>query len=359
MRQHIHFARERHLHDEVFGIIDYLGKGTRVLGPLAVQTCPGAALLRINKETVEHVKEVIATRTIDRPVLPKRFIRAKNFFDHNVEWPIQDSLGRLAGLGQRGVEERGDFLLAQLLERRIGLAQPVCHAEDVVLLEALEILLWIVEPIRMIDAHPVHLALAQQAQDQPVGGSKHFRFFHTQRGQFVDIEEAPVVDLFRSDTPVTETIDLGLQQSIQEIKTLRLARHAVEERYRILQKGTHRRVRLGQRCQAPLDDFLFALALGYSRWVSLAAQRQVTNGGENAVVLCQWLWGPAQKSSEFITPLFQDEGIALGRHRPTVVKVVDGKGPGGIPQADLLGLQGLAIGLPQDWQQQAFMHLHT
>src|SRR5438128_6737813 len=92
MRQHIHFTGERQLHDEVFGIIDCLGKGTRVLGPLAVETCPGAALLRINKETVEHVEEVVATRTIDWPVLPQCFVGTKNFFDHYVEWPIQDSL---------------------------------------------------------------------------------------------------------------------------------------------------------------------------------------------------------------------------------------------------------------------------
>ena len=163
------------------------------------------------------------------------------------------------------------------------------------MLEALEILLRIVEPIRMIDAYPVHLALAQQTQDQPVGGGKHFKFFHAQRGQLVDIEETPVVDLFRGYTPVTETIDLGLQQSVQQIKTLRLARRTVEERYRVLQKGSHRRVRLGQRCQAPLDDFLFTLALGYSGWISLAAQRQVANSGENAVVLCQWLGASPRK----------------------------------------------------------------
>ena len=72
---------------------------------------------------------------------------------------------------------------------------------------------------------------------------------------------------------MTETIDLGLQQAVQQIKTRRLVWRAVEERYRVLQKSAHRRVRLGQRCQAPLDDLFFALALGYFRWIGLAAQR--------------------------------------------------------------------------------------
>jgi hypothetical protein len=48
----------------------------------------------------------------------------------------------------------------------------------------------------MIDAYPVHLALAQQTQDQPVGGCKHLKFFHAQRGQLIDIEKPPIVDLF-------------------------------------------------------------------------------------------------------------------------------------------------------------------
>src|SRR5262245_20336355 len=146
VRQRIHFTGERHLHNEVFGVIDDLGKGTRILGPIAVETCPGTALLCISKETIEQVEEVVATRTIDRPVLSECFVRTKNFFDHNVEWPIQDGLRCIASLSQRGAEERGNFLLTELPERRIGLTEPMCHVEDVVLLEALEILLRIVEP---------------------------------------------------------------------------------------------------------------------------------------------------------------------------------------------------------------------
>src|SRR6185436_14408999 len=121
-------------------------------------------------------------------------------------------LRRLAGLGQVRAEERGDILGTEPLERRIGLAESVRHSQDVVLLEALEILLRIVESIGMIDPHPVYLALAQQAQDEPVGRGKHLGLFHTQGRQFVDIEEASIVDLVRGYTPVTETIDLRLQQ---------------------------------------------------------------------------------------------------------------------------------------------------
>ena len=79
VRQHIHFTGERHLHDEVFGTIDYLGKGTQVLGPITVETCPGAALLCINKETIKQVEEVIAARTVDWPVVSEHFVCARIF----------------------------------------------------------------------------------------------------------------------------------------------------------------------------------------------------------------------------------------------------------------------------------------
>src|SRR4030095_365073 len=117
-------------------------------------------------------------------------------------------------------------------------------------------------------------------------------------------------------------------------------------------------MRVGERCQTPLDDILFALAFSYSSWVSFAAQWQVTNGGENAVVLCERLRSLTQESGKFITPLFQGEGIALGRNRPTMVKVVYSKGPRAVVELDLLGLQSLTIGFPQARKQQAFMHLH-
>ena len=103
-----------------------------------------------------------------------------------------------------------------------------------------------------------------------MGGGKHFGLFHTQCSQFVDIEETPVVDLLRGYTPVTETIDLALQQSVEQIEALWLTRRAIEKGYCVLKKGPHRRIRLGQCCQAPLDDFLFALALGYPGWIRFA-----------------------------------------------------------------------------------------
>jgi hypothetical protein len=47
------------LQDQALGVVDHLGKGARVLGPITVETCEGLAVLGRNKQAVEHVKKVI------------------------------------------------------------------------------------------------------------------------------------------------------------------------------------------------------------------------------------------------------------------------------------------------------------
>ena len=63
-----------------------------------------------------------------------------------------------------------------------------------------------------------------------MGGRKHLRFFHAQRGQAVNIEKAAVVDFFRCHAPVTQPVPLLLEQGVQQVKTLRLVQRAVEQR---------------------------------------------------------------------------------------------------------------------------------
>jgi hypothetical protein len=57
---------------------------------------------------------------------------------------------------------------------------------------------------------------------------EHRRIFHPQRRQLVDVEEPPVVDLFRRDAPVREPVRLGVEQRIETIERARLPGDAVE-----------------------------------------------------------------------------------------------------------------------------------
>ena len=86
--------------------IDYLGKGTQVLGPITVETCPGAALLCINKETIKQVEEVIAARTVDWPSSPA--FRMRQEFFRPPRRVADIAARRIAGLSQRRIEERGN-----------------------------------------------------------------------------------------------------------------------------------------------------------------------------------------------------------------------------------------------------------
>ena len=99
--QHVHFAGKRHLHDQALGVVDHLGKGARVLGPVTVETGEGLSVLGRNKQAVEHVKKVIAARAIDRPVLPQCLMYTQNLFHHNVERSAQCRWHSLVGLCQR------------------------------------------------------------------------------------------------------------------------------------------------------------------------------------------------------------------------------------------------------------------
>ena len=314
--------------------------------PVAVEAREGPAIPSIDKEPVEAIQKIITTGAIDRPAVPEHLVHAKDLFHHNIERPPEDLSHGPAGLGQRRAEEHFQVLVSEPLIGRVCLKEPLRDAEHVLVLQTVQILLRVVEPIRVVNAHPVHLALAQEAQDEAVGGCEHCRFFHAERRQVIDVEKAPVVDLGRGYTPVTEPISLRLQEGVQEVKAMRVARCAVEERHRVLDALPYRGMGIGQRRQTPLDDLFFPLQLSHPGGLCLAARRQMPDGGENAVVFRQCLGVLAQEGGECVTPVFQDQGITLRRHRKTVVKVVQSKCPSGICQADLLGLQRLTVRLP-------------
>jgi hypothetical protein len=71
----------------------------------------------------------------------------------------------------------------------------------IALLKAPEVLLGIVEPVRVIDAQPVDLAGGREGEHETVRCLEHLLVLHAQRGEIVDVEEAPVVDLVRGDAP--------------------------------------------------------------------------------------------------------------------------------------------------------------
>ena len=69
------------------------------------------------------------------------------------------------------------------------------------------------EAVDVIDAHAVDQALGVQPEDQRMRILERLRMLHAQRGQFVDIEEAPPVDRIVGDAPRRKPIMLTREQA--------------------------------------------------------------------------------------------------------------------------------------------------
>ena len=68
-------------------------------------------------------------------------------------------------------------------------------------LKASEVFGWGVEAIGMVDAEPGHLSRADEAEDEAVRLGEDLRVFHADRGELIDVEEAPVIDFLTSNAP--------------------------------------------------------------------------------------------------------------------------------------------------------------
>src|SRR5215471_2962896 len=75
-------------------------------------------------------------------------------------------------------------------------------------LQIAQVLFRVVEPVNMVDAQAGDVAFFYQAKHQFVNRGEDFRLLDANRRQFVDVEEAAVVDLVRRHAPETQQISL-------------------------------------------------------------------------------------------------------------------------------------------------------
>ena len=80
----------------------------------------------------------------------------------------------------------------------------------------------------MIDPQPVHVAADQQLEHQAVTFREDLGVLHANGRQFVDVEETPIIDLVGGGLPVREPIDLGVEQLVEVVVTVRVVGRAVE-----------------------------------------------------------------------------------------------------------------------------------
>src|SRR5689334_24544991 len=82
----------------------------------------------------------------------------------------------------------------------------------IALLEPIEIGFGIKEAVGMIDAKALDFVLSEKLQHETVRRLKHVRQFHSERDQFGYVEESPIIEFFRADTPKGQPIMLLLEQ---------------------------------------------------------------------------------------------------------------------------------------------------
>ena len=195
--EHVELARQGGAHDQLLGVVGKFFEVAVDAAEVAVDTRHAPLGGAIDEQVVDQVGEAVAGRAVDRPVVRQALVVGEDLLDHQIQ--------------------------RQRFARRRGLA-----ADG--LLQVTEVLARIVEPIRMVDAQPLDLALGDEIENEAVGGVEHRRVFHAQRGEVVDVEKAPVVDLVGGDTPVGEAVALELDQLVQQVEAGGITGAAVEFR---------------------------------------------------------------------------------------------------------------------------------
>ena len=179
--EHVELARHRYLHDQAFALINQVGISLRPSGELPVKALENALPGAVDEQSVEKIQEAIAGGSLDCPARPQIFVLQQNFFRGHVEAAASPVAG---GNCWAFFRKRG-----------------LC-------LKVLEILKRVEQSVRMVDTNARNQTLADQAKWDAVNAGEHFRVFHPDGSQVIDIEKAAVVDFIGRNPPETQAISL-------------------------------------------------------------------------------------------------------------------------------------------------------
>ena len=104
------------------------------------------------------------------------------------------------------------------------------------------------------------------------------RVLDANRGQFVDVEEAAVVDLVHRDPPEGRPVGLLGDQAVDLVEAVGIADPAVEPVDGCRDGGSNLRARLFQGGEPPLDDRDLAITLGLAFLRESRSRREVLEG---------------------------------------------------------------------------------
>src|SRR5690606_15174572 len=172
--------------DDVVERATFAGYGLPELGEFGF-----AALVMQHGAHFAH--EVVARRAFDTPMGIQAFAGSEDFFHHDVGWRLQ------AG-GTPGRQAAKACAKVQAVFLRIG------------------------QTVDVIDADPVDQALAIKSQHQTMYRIEYRLLLDPQSDQVADLEKTAPVHLFGGVAPPCQAIVLALEQAVQALPTLRVAR---------------------------------------------------------------------------------------------------------------------------------------
>ena len=203
----------------------------------------------------------------------------------------------------------------------------------------------------MVDAQAGHRALAHETEEQAVRRLEDRGVFHPDRGQLVDVEEAPVVDLLAGHPPVRRAVGLVRQQRVELVHARRVAGLSVEDADVVLDEGAHGRRRREQGDELLPPFFLLALARGHVLGALLGGRRQRREPRDERLQRGDVGVIAAERGHEAIDPVAEDAGPRLWRDRQDGVEVAHEEAPVLEDELELTAIEHHAVLVAQHRQQ--------
>ena len=80
----------------------------------------------------------------------------------------------------------------------------------------------------MIDTNSGYNILLDQRKRDSVDAGKHFWILDSDGGQVINVEESPIIDLIRRNSPKAQAIGLLIEQSFELIKAMRVSLASID-----------------------------------------------------------------------------------------------------------------------------------
>ncbi len=179
-RQHRELAGQQGLEHPAFCLFQYRVEPGRPVADLPPHLAERVEAAAFDQHPGNGVQPLITRGAIDAGEGMQAFVFAENFFDHHVE---------------------------RLCRRRLRIPDQAA--------QPLKILCGIAQAVDVIEPQALELAFRDQPLDQAVDGVECAGILHPQSRQRIDVEEAPVVDVAGSQSPMPEPVMLAFEQAMQ------------------------------------------------------------------------------------------------------------------------------------------------